>query len=103
VSEKIEYVLIGGVKDGERIKCEADREYVAFPIGGPMPLTSPAPISIDNFPTFEKAIYTRRQLRVDRFAPLTCLGAIELTDREVLAKLISAYGKGTGKGSSDGL
>jgi hypothetical protein len=92
----LEHVLIGGPKDGERVRCEADREYVVFPIVERMAAADfeDRPISIDNFATnFKKAIYTRRRFQVDQFGPLTCLGAIELTNREILALLIGGYRK----------
>jgi hypothetical protein len=41
--------------------------------------------------TIKKAIYTRRRIRADRFAPLIYFAAVELTDREALALLLGSY------------
>lgn len=87
------FTLIGGALDGEVRTVEADNEYVVFPVPPRMAAADvvPGPRAVDGVSTFEKAIYTRRHWRPDRFEPLICFAAVELTDREMLTLLIEGY------------
>ena len=85
----LHFALIGGALDGEVRRVEADNEYVVFPIAPPEPQMLPGPRLV----TTERAIYTRRHFRADRFEPVVCYGAVELTDREVLERLVRNYRK----------
>jgi len=91
-----EHTLIGGHFDGRRVAIEPDREYLVLAIV-PTETTADAferltkPIEVDDIRTVEKAIYTRRRIHPDRFAPLIYFAAVELTDREALALVLGSY------------
>jgi hypothetical protein len=85
-----EHVLIGGAFDGRLVNIEPGAEYVAYPIRQPISMVPPPrPVAVD----FKKAIYTRRRIWPDRFAPLVYYAAVELTDREAMALLLKGYSK----------
>jgi hypothetical protein len=94
-----EHTLIGGHFDGRRVTIEADREYVVLAVNTGEPAVDAMalaalngrPIEVSDVRTVDKAIYTRRRVFFDRFEPMVVFGAIELTDREIMALLIGGY------------